>query len=244
MEEEKIDELLHDATEELEDLEDLEDDDLDDDLEEVDLEAEARREEERAIAEIPDLPIPASMSKEDLVEEAYRMRKIVVAQDAREKGMIIELDYLRNELKGARRQIVKMKYHLEELQEEYDRERLVASNCAGILREFLFKWLTPDNQLFVKRVFRFYDDYDQIRVMYAVLKYLLFGQLTSFHREVQKWHFKLICDKIDEDAIVLPSHTLMVKLMKKYGLIKAIENYGISESDSSEKEQASGEGDC
>ena len=137
-----------------------------------------------------------------------------------------------------------MKYHLEDMQQEYDRERQVASNCAGILRDFLFKWLTPDNQEFVKRIFRFYDDYDKARVMYAVLKYLLFGEKSSFRKEVQKWHFKLICDKIDEDAIVLPSHTLMVNIMKKYGLLKAIENYGNSESESSEEEQAPGEGDC
>ena len=217
----------------LDDLDDYEDDVEDfsigepldeDDLEEIDPEAEAQREMERQIAEIPDLPIPGSMKKDELIQEAYRMRKIVVAQDAREKGMIIELDYLRNELKGARRQIVEMKYHLEEVQEEYDRERQVASNCAGVLRDFLFRWLTPDNQQFVKRVFRFYDDYDQARVMYAVLKYLLFGEKTSFHREVQKWHFKLICDKIDEDAIVLPSHTLMVRLMEKYGLFQKMDN--------------------
>ena len=223
------DELLLDATSELEeesiielddedfvDLEEPEEDDFeeddfeDDEFDGEDPEAEARREEERQIAEIPDLPIPGSMKKDELIAEAYRMRKIVVAQDAREKGMIIELDYLRNELKSARRQIVEMKYHLEEVQQEYGREREVASNCAGILRDFLFKWLTPDNQKYVKRVFRFYDDYDQTREMYAVLKYLLFGEKTSFHREVQKWHFKLICDKIDEDAIVLPSHSLMV----------------------------------
>ena len=205
----------------------LEDEPLDeDDLEEVDPVAEARR------------------TKDELIAEAYRMRKIVVAQDAREKGMIIEVDYLRNELKETRRQIVEMKYHLEEVQQEYDRERQVASNCAGILKDFVFKMLTPDNQKYVKRVFRFYDDYDKTRVMYAVLKYLLFGEKTSFHREVQKWHFKLICDKIDEDAIVLPSHSLMVKIMKKYGLIQKIQDYGNSESNSSEEEQTPGEGGC
>ena len=249
MEEKKIDELLQDL-EDYVDLEEpeednFEEDNLDDDeSDEVDPEAEARREEERQIAEIPDLPVPGSMTKDELIAEAYRMRKLVVAQDAREKGMIIELDYLRNELKGARRQIVEMKYHLEEVQQEYGREREVASNCAGILRDFLFKWLTPNNQKYVKRVFRFYDDYDQTRVIYAVLKYLLFGEKTGFHREVLKWHFKLICDKIDEDAIVLPSHSLMVKIMQKYGLIKAIENYGNSESNGSEEEQAPGEGGC
>ena len=271
MEEELNDEQLLDATSELEevsiielddedflDLEEPDEDDFeednydDDDLGEVDPEAEAQKEIERQIAEIPDLPIPGSMTKDELIAEAYRMRKIAVAQDAKEKGMIIELDYLRNELKGARRQIVEMKYHLEDVQEEYDREREVASNCAGILRDFLFKWLTPDNQKYVKRIFRFYDDYDQTREMYAVLKYLLFGEKTSFHREVQRWHFKLICDKIDEDAIVLPSHSLMVKIMKKYGLFEELKNVeteklkndGNSESNSGEKEQTTGESGC
>ena len=190
------------------------------------------------------LSIPESMKKEELISEVYRLRRMGIAKDEKEKGLIIEVDYLRNELKEARRQIVEMKYHLEDLQQEYDRERVVAGNCAGILREFLFKWLTTDNQEYMKRVFRFYDDYDQTRVIYAVLKYLLFGEKTSFHREVHRWHFKLICDKIDEDAITLPSHTLMVKILNKYGLLKAIENYGISESNSSEEEQTSGEGGC
>ena len=192
------------------------------------------------------------LSKSEFIEEVHRLRRMGIAKDEKEKGLIIEVDYLRNELKGARRQIVEMKYHLEEVQQEYDRERLVASNCAGIMREFLFKWLTPENQEYVKRIFRFYDDYDQTRVIYAVLKYLLFGEKTNFHREVQKWHFKLICEKLDEDAIHLPSHSLMVKLMEKYGLfeglknlrIEELKNDGNSESNSSEEEQAPGEGDC
>ena len=208
------------------------------------------------------------LSKSELIEEVYRLRRMGIAKDEKEKGLIIEVDYLRNELKGARRKIVEMKYHLQDVQEEYDRERQVASNCAGIMREFLFKWLTPENQEYVKRIFRFYDDYDQTRVIYAVLKYLLFGEKSNFHREVQKWHFKLICEKLDEDAIHLPSHSLMVKLMEKYGLfeglknlrieeLKSVENEelnnveteklkndGNSESNSSEKEQAPGEGGC
>ena len=214
------------------------------------------------------LTIPESMKKEELIAEVYRLRRMGIAKDEKEKGLIIEVDYLRNELKDARRQIVEMKYQLEDVQEEYGREREVASNCAGILREFLFKWLSPDNQMFVKRVFKFYDDYDQTRVIYAVLKYLLFGEMSNFHKEVQRWHFNIICDKIDEDTIHLPSHSLMVKLMKKYGLfeelknlrneeLKSVENEelnnveteklkndGNSESDSSEEEQTPGEGGC
>lgn len=199
------------------------------------------------------LSIPEGMKKEELVDEVYRLRRMGIAKDEKEKGLIVEVDYLRSELKEARRQIVEMKYHLEDVQQEYGREREVASNCAGILREFLFRWLSPDNQAFVKRVFRFYDDYDQTRVIYAVLRFLLFGERSNFRKEVQKWHFNIICDKIDEDAIQLPSHSLMVKLIEKYGLFEAIDNEvltnenvndGNSESNGSEKEQTTGEGGC
>ena len=199
------------------------------------------------------LTIPESMKKEELVDEVYRLRRMGIAKDEKEKGLIIEVDYLRNELKESRRQIVEMKYHLEEVQQEYGREREVASNCVGILKEFLFKWLTPDNQDLVKRMLRFYDDYDKARLIYAILKFLLFGEMSNFHKEVQKWHFNIICDKIDEDAIHLPSHSLMVKLMEKYGLFEKIdnevltnenENDGNSESNSGEKEQTTGESGC
>lgn len=199
------------------------------------------------------LTIPESMKKEELVDEVYRLRRMGIAKDEKEKGLIIEVDYLRNELKESRRQIVEMKYHLEEVQQEYGREREVASNCVGILKEFLFKWLTPDNQDLVKRMLRFYDDYDKARLIYAILKFLLFGEMSNFHKEVQKWHFNIICDKIDEDAIHLPSHSLMVKLMEKYGLFDKIdnevltnenENDGNSESNSGEKEQTTGESGC
>ena len=201
------------------------------DLGTEDLEAMEPEEEELVLDEPPteepeteELPIPESMKKDELIEEVYRLRKMGIAKDEKEKGLIVEVDYLRKELKGARKQIVEMKYNIEDLQEEYGREREVASNCAGILRDFLFKWLTKDNQAFVKRVFRFYDDYDQTRMIYAILKYLIFDEKTGFHKPVQGWHFRIICDKIDEDAVTLPVHSMMVKLMKKYGLFQGIEH--------------------
>ena len=201
------------------------------DLGTEDLEAMEPEEEELVLDEPPteepeteELPIPESMKKDELIAEVYRLRKMGIAKDEKEKGLIVEVDYLRKELKEARKQIVEMKYHIEDLQEEYGREREVASNCAGILRDFLFKWLTKDNQAFVKRVFRFYDDYDQTRMIYAILKYLIFDEKTGFHKPVQGWHFRIICEKIDEDAVTLPVHSMMVKLMKKYGLFQGIEH--------------------
>lgn len=209
MEEENVIDLLDLGTEDLEAMEPEEEElVLDDPLVEE--------------PEVEELPIPESMKKDELIDEVYRLRRMGIAKDEKEKGLIVEVDYLRKELKEARKQIVEMKYHIEDLQEEYGREREVARNCAGILKDFLFKWLTKDNQAFVKRVFRFYDDYDQTRMIYALLKYLIFDEKTGFHKPVQGWHFRIICEKIDEDAVTLPAHSMMVRLMKKYGLFSTL----------------------
>ena len=211
MEEEQVIDLLDLGTEDLEAMEPEEDElELDEPVVEEEVEE--------------DLPIPESMKKDELIAEVYRLRKMGIAKDEKEKGMIVEVDYLRKELKEARKQIVEMKYHIEDLQEEYGREREVASNCTGILKEFLFKWLTKDNQAFVNRVFKFYDYYDQTRMIYALLSYLIFDKKTSFHKPVQGWHFRIICDKIDEDAVTLPVHSMMMRLMKKYGLFQKVES--------------------
>ena len=209
MEEENVIDLLDLGTEDLEAME----------PEEEELVLDEPVEEEPVVEE---LPIPEGMKRDELIEEVYRLRKMGIAKDEKEKGLIIEVDYLRKELKEARKQIVEMKYHIEDLQEEYGREREVALSCVEILRDFLFKWLTKDNQAFVKRVFKFYDDYDQTRMMYALLKYLIFDQKTGFHKPVQGWHFRIICEKIDEDAVTLPAHSMMMRLMKKYGLFGAL----------------------
>ena len=192
MKEENVIDLLDLGTENLEAME----------PEEEELVLDEPEEEELAMEE---LPIPEGMKKDELIAEVYRLRRMGIAKDEKEKGLIVEVDYLRKELK-----------------EEYGREREVASNCAGILRDFLFKWLTKDNQAFVKRVFKFYDYYDQTRMIYALLSYLIFDKKTSFHKPVQGWHFRIICNKIDEDAVTLPVHSMMMGLMKKYGLFEKI----------------------
>ena len=124
MEEENVIDLLDLGTEDLEAMEPEEEElVLDDPLVEE--------------PEMEELPIPEGMKKDELIDEVYRLRRMGIAKDEKEKGLIVEVDYLRKELKEARKQIVEMKYHIEDLQEEYGREREVASNCAGILKEFL-----------------------------------------------------------------------------------------------------------
>ena len=96
------------------------------DLGTEDLEAMEPEEEELVLDEPPteepeteELPIPESMKKDELIAEVYCLRKMGIAKDEKEKGLIVEVDYLRKELKGARKQIVEMKYNIEDLQEEY-----------------------------------------------------------------------------------------------------------------------------
>ena len=198
------------------------------------------------------LPDPETMKRQELINEVYQQRLHQEMNEAKIVELEEELINLKNELKLNRRRLVKAECDVKDSLKEQNKLKVVADNCAGVMKDFLFNWLKPESQNRVKRMLRYYDEYEQARLMYALLSYLIFGKKTKFIREVQSWHFDLICEKIEEDAIHLPSHTLMVKLMKRYGLfeeinvlrIETIKDDGISESDSSEKEQTSGEGGC
>ena len=103
MKEENVIDLLDLGTENLEAME----------PEEEELVLDEPEEEETVVEE---LPIPEGMKKDELIAEVYRLRKMGIAKDEKEKGLIIEVDYLRKELKESRKQIVEMKYHIEDLQ--------------------------------------------------------------------------------------------------------------------------------
>lgn len=107
-----------------------------------------------------------------------------------------------------------------------------ATDAVLTLREYLFMWLTPQNQERVKRMLRYYKQSDQTRLMSALLTYLMFGEKKTLPREVERWHMKLICEYIDNDAISLPVHTKLVKLFQKYGLFEKIDK----ETDEEEQE--------
>ena len=97
-----------------------------------------------------------------------------------------------------------------------------AAACEDVMTGFLMRWLSVENQKSVKNILRFYHPLERVRMMSAVLIYLIFGKRQHLEREVEAWHFKLICEKLDEDAITLPAHSLMVRLMQKYGLFDRI----------------------
>ena len=98
------------------------------------------------------------------------------------------------------------------------RSEETARQCSKILIGFLNQWLSVENRALVKNILKFYHPLQRVNMMNALLTYLIFGKKLHLEREVEKTHFKIICDRIDEDCINLPTHSLMVKLMKKYGL--------------------------
>ncbi|MBO7538800.1 MAG: hypothetical protein J6T44_05920 [Prevotella sp.] len=98
----------------------------------------------------------------------------------------------------------------------------VATLCEKVMYGFLMRWLTKKNQESVKTMLRFYHPTERVKMMHALLTYLLFGKKLYLEREVEQTHFRIICKKIDEDAITLPAHSLMVRLMQKYGLFAKI----------------------
>lgn len=189
------------------------------------------------------LPNPQKMTKEELIREVNEWRLLQATTDKKVEELEENLNILRNEQKLDRRRLVKAECEVKDALKEQNKLKIVADNCAGVMRDFLFNWLTSESQDRVKRMLRYYDEYEQARLMYALLNYLIFGKKAKFHREVLAWHFELICEKIENDAITLPSHTLMVRLMQRYGLFEGLKNYqieklkddGISESDSSEE---------
>jgi len=102
-----------------------------------------------------------------------------------------------------------------ELQGKAEKE---AAECENAMKSYLFRWLTNENQAIVKNILRFYQPADRVKMMNALLTYLMFGKKIKMEREIEVTHFKIICEKIDEDCITLNPHSLMVKLMQKYGL--------------------------
>ena len=122
-----------------------------------------------------------------------------------------ELSVVTKDLRDTR-QLLQSAVTLQQRSEE------TARLCSNVLRGFLNQWLSAENRALVKNILKFYHPLQRVNMMNALLTYLIFGKKQHLEREVEKTHFQIICDRIDQDCINLPTHSLMVKLMKKYGL--------------------------
>ena len=103
-----------------------------------------------------------------------------------------------------------------ELQQEAED---TTTRCERIMMGYLNRWLTNENRARAAQMLRFYHPRQRVMMMDALLTYLMFGKKLRLEREVEKTHFKIMCDLIDEDSITLPAHSLMVKMMKRHGLL-------------------------
>ncbi len=134
-----------------------------------------------------------------------------------------DLRKTRVELIEARMQRLEDEHRLTDALAQIAMLKKSATDAVLAMREYLFMWLTPENQERVKRMMKYYQYADQVRLMSAMLAYLMFGESRKLPREVERWHMKLISEYIDDDMISLPVHTKLVTLFKKYGLFEKID---------------------
>ena len=160
---------------------------------------------------IEKLSLELEDTRKDLRKKLYKMR---VLRN--------ELHETKNELRQTQRALYLTNDKLKDALEKIGMMKRSADDTVSCLRDYLFLWLSPMNQFRVKRMLRFYNKEQQVRMMSALLSYVVFGELPVFNREVERWHFKVICGQIEDDAITLPAHTLMVNLFKRYGLFQNV----------------------
>ena len=134
------------------------------------------------------------------------------------QGMIREEELLKETLRNQSDDLSEAKDDLDEVK----KAEAAADLCIETLKNILSHWLSKKNEAYVNRLLGFYDKDRQVIFLQAILEYLLFGVKPNLPTEPLRVHFKYICDRLDEDATTLPAHSLMVKLIKKYGLIKKV----------------------
>ena len=147
-----------------------------------------------------------------------------------------ELAEAKEELASTKAQLTEMVKTVSELRlklhgslERQIRDEETANDCVSEMKNFLMHWLTKQNQTSVNHMLKLYKPQQKVRMMAALLNYLIFGRRMRLDREVERTHFNIICKRIDDDCITLPPHSLMVKLMKKYGLNVALQEMALED---------------
>ena len=98
----------------------------------------------------------------------------------------------------------------------------IADGCVASLRDYLWNWLTKNNREVVKRVLKYYEPEGQMRLMIAVFNYLIFDKKFKALDAMEQRHFDVIVERIDQDAITIPVHSMIMGLLKKYGPVKEL----------------------
>ena len=176
------------------------------------------------------------MKKKQLAEELNTEMTAVVALEIEKRQEPVQYDVLENELdryimrlkettnvlNKTRTKLTRNSRCLERLDNECLRAKRVADKAVGIIKKQLFRWLSKRSQHKVEHMLRFYHQEDQIDLLDAMMTYAVTGKTAKLERPVAQWHFRLFCEMLDDDRCTVPSHTLLVRLWKKVGLLKGL----------------------
>ena len=176
------------------------------------------------------------MKKKQLAEELNTEMTAVVALEIEKRQEPVQYDVLENELdryqmrlkettdvlNKTRTELTRNSRCLERLDNECLRAKRVADKAVGIIKKQLFRWLSKRSQHKVEHMLRFYHQEDQIDLLDAMMTYAVTGKTAKLERPVAQWHFRLFCEMLDDDRCTVPSHTLLIRLWKKVGLLQSI----------------------
>lgn len=133
-----------------------------------------------------------------------------------------ELNEMSNMLNKTRRELTKNNRRLEQLDNECQEAKRVADRSVTILKKQLFKWLSKRSQHKVENILSFYHQEEQMDLLDAMMTYAMTGNKAKLDKPVAQWHFRLFCEMMDEDRVTVPSHTLLMRLWVKIGLLKPL----------------------
>lgn len=176
------------------------------------------------------------MKKKQLAEELNTEMTAVVALEIEKRQEPVQYDVLENELdryrmrlkettdvlNKTRKELTKNNRRLERLDNEFQKAKSVADESVKMIKKQLFRWLSKRSQHKVEHILHFYHQEEQIDLLDAMMTYAVTGKKAKLEKPVAQWHFRLFCEMLDDDRCTVPSHTLLVRLWKKVGLLKGL----------------------
>ena len=135
-----------------------------------------------------------------------------------------ELKETRSKLNKARRELTQTHRRLEMLDNDYQEAKHVADKAVRMMKMQLFKWLSPDSRLKVLLFLKFHHQERQLDLLDAMMTYAVTEEKAKLAHPVAQWHFRLFCAMMDSDRFTVPSHSMLVRIWKKIGLLQGIES--------------------
>ncbi|MBO4673535.1 MAG: hypothetical protein J5616_04225 [Bacteroidaceae bacterium] len=126
-------------------------------------------------------------------------------------------------LDKTRAELDQSKHTVWELQEKIKKMEHDDAQPEMLMKSLLWKWLDKDSRKKVEHIVRFYRADVRICFYYAMLDYVMTGHKMRFEKPVQQWHFRLFCDMVDDNHFTVPSHSWLIRLWEKVGLLRKIE---------------------